>query len=72
MQYKCIRGTVTSNGPVAVGDVVSLPDYEARILMGQGKFVPVAASGIVYPPAPVVEHRDPVAPAKRGRPRNGG
>ena len=43
MQYKCIRGTVTSNGPVAVGDVVALPDYEARILMGQGKFVPHAA-----------------------------
>ncbi len=71
MQYKCIRGTVTSNGPVAVGDVVSLPDYEARILMGQGKFVPHVAEEVRYA-APVVEHRDPVAPAKRGRPRNGG
>lgn len=72
MQYKCIRGTVTSNGPVDVGDVVSLPDYEARILMGQGKIVPFADKAIRVAAAPVVEHRDPVAPAKRGRPRNGG
>jgi hypothetical protein len=40
MQYKCVRGVVTSNGPKAVGDVVSLPDYEAKVLMAQGKMVP--------------------------------
>jgi cystathionine beta-lyase family protein involved in aluminum resistance len=71
MQYKCIRGAVTSSGPVAVGSVVALPDYEARVLMAQGKFIPHAEEEVRYV-APVVEHRDPVAPAKRGRPRNGG
>lgn len=40
MQYKCVRGVVTSNGPKAVGDVFSLPDYEAKVLMAQGKLVP--------------------------------
>jgi hypothetical protein len=40
MQYKCVRGVVTSNGPKAVGDVFSLPDYEAQVLMGQGKIAP--------------------------------
>jgi len=40
MQYKCIRGVVTSNGSVAVGDVIDLPDYEAKVLMAQGKLVP--------------------------------
>jgi hypothetical protein len=40
MQYKCVRGVVTSNGPKAAGDVFALPDYEAQVLMAQGKVVP--------------------------------
>lgn len=69
MQYKCIRGTVTSNGPVAVGDVVSLPDYEAVALIAAKKLV-IAEEEIRVAEAPEIEHRDPVMP-KRGRPARG-
>lgn len=71
MQYKCIRGVVTSQGPVQVGDIVSLPASEAKVLMAAGKLAVVAEETIRVAEAPVVEHRDPVMP-KRGRPPRAG
>ena len=69
-KYECIRGVVTSKGPVAVGEIVELSDYEAKVLAG--KFVP--AKDVLAPvrvaAAPEIEHRDPVIETpKRGRPR---
>lgn len=69
-KYECIRGAVTSKGPVAVGDIVELSDYEAKLLAG--KFVPAreAPAPVRVAAAPEIEHRDPVIEApKRGRPR---
>lgn len=69
-KYECIRGVVTSKGPVKVGEIVELSDYEAKVLAN--KFV--AAGNSVAPvrvaAAPEIEHRDPVIETpKRGRPR---
>ena len=75
-KYECIRGVVTSKGPVAPGEIVELSDHEAKMLAG--KFIaakdapaPVAAPAeIRVAEAPDIEHRDPVIEApKRGRPR---
>lgn len=69
-KYECIRGVVTSKGPVQAGEIVELSDYEAKVLAN--KFVAIKDA-----PAPVrvavpeeIEHRDPVIETpKRGRPR---
>lgn len=69
-RYECIRGVVTSKGPVAVGDIVELSDYEAKQLAG--KFIPAqdAPAPVRVAAAPEIENRDPVIEApKRGRPR---
>lgn len=74
-KYECIRGVVTSKGVVGVGEVVELSDYEAKIL--SNKFIaysepkPEFTSEIRVAEAPVIEHGDPVMPAKRGRPPRG-
>lgn len=70
MKYKCIRGVVTSTGPVSVGAVIELGDYEAKVLMSQGKFVPYSEPEQVrVAEAPAFETREPVK--RRGRkPKN--
>jgi hypothetical protein len=40
MQYKCIRGVVTSKGSVLAGELVELEGHEAVVLMAQGKIAP--------------------------------
>lgn len=67
-KYECIRGVVTSLGPIAVGDIVSLPSEEAVVLMAHGK-LKIAEEVVRVAEAPKVEHRDPVIP--RGTKRNG-
>lgn len=68
MKFKCIRGVVTSNGPVAIGDVVELGDYEAKVLMSQGKFVPHDETEIRVAAAPSYETSAPTpAKTRRGR-----
>lgn len=76
-KYECIRGVVTSNGPVAVGEIVELSEHEAKVLAG--KFVLVKNIAIENHNATIeteittnvvedVVHRDPV---RRGRkPKN--
>jgi hypothetical protein len=71
MQYKCIRGVVTSQGPLQAGDLVSLPANEAVALVAAGKLAIVTEEAVRVAEAPVVEHRDPVMP-KRGRPPRAG
>lgn len=66
MQYKCIRGVVTSQGPLNVGDVATLPHGEALALIAGKKIEIFEAVRVAE--APKVEHRDPVI--KRG-PKNG-
>lgn len=70
MKFKCIRGVVTSAGPVSIGQVVELPDYEAKVLMSQGKFVPHDEVEVKAAAAPTYEKRIP-APAKGRRGRKG-
>ena len=69
MQYKCIRGVITSQGPLSVGDIVSLPANEGVVLVAQKK-LEIVTEEIRVAEAPEVEHRDPVMP-KRGRPARG-
>ena len=66
MQYKCIRGVVTSQGPLNEGDVATLPHGEALVLIADKKIEIFEAVRVAE--APKVEHRDPVI--KRG-PKNG-
>ena len=66
MQYKCIRGVVTSQGPLNVGDVTTLPHGEALALIAGKKIEIFEAVRVAE--APKVEHRDPVI--KRS-PKNG-
>jgi GTP cyclohydrolase FolE2 len=66
-KYECIRGVVTSLGPIAVGDIVSLPAEEAVVLMAHGK-LKIAEDTVRVAAAPKVEHRDPVI---KGSPKNG-
>lgn len=66
MQYKCIRGVVTSQGPLSVGDVATLPHSEALVLISQKKIEIFEAVRVAE--APKIEHRDPVI--KRS-PKNG-
>ena len=67
MQYKCIRGVVTSQGPLTVGDITTnLPLSEALLLIAGKKIEIFEAVRVAE--APKVEHRDPVI--KRG-PKNG-
>jgi hypothetical protein len=67
MQYKCIRGVITSQGPLSVGDVATLPHGEALVLIAQKKIV-IFEEAVRVAEAPKVEHRDPVI--KRS-PKNG-
>ena len=66
MQYKCIRGVVTSQGPLNEGDVATLPHGEALVLIADNKIEIFEAVRVAE--APKVEHRDPVI--KRS-PKNG-
>ena len=63
MQYKCIRGVITSQGPLKAGDVATLPHGEALVLIAQKK-VEIFEEAVRVAEAPKVEHRDPVI--KRG------
>jgi len=67
-KYECIRGVVTSLGPIAVGDIISLPADEAINLIGNGQ-LKIAEQVVRVAEAPKVEHRDPVI--SRGPKRNG-
>ena len=67
MQYRCIRGVITSQGPLNVGDVATLPHGEALVLIAQKK-IEIFEEAVRVAEAPKVEHRDPVI--KRG-PKNG-
>ena len=68
MQYKCIRGVVTTKGPIAIGDTIELPDYEAKVLLSQGKLIPHHEEEIRTTAVEEVVKQTP----KRGRkPRNG-
>lgn len=67
MQYKCIRGVITSQGPLSVGDVATLPHGEALLLIA-GKKIEIFEEAVRVAEAPKVEHRDPVI--KRS-PKNG-
>ena len=67
MQYKCIRGVITSQGPLSVGDVATLPHHEALVLIAQKK-IEIFEEAVRVAETPKVEHRDPVI--KRG-PKNG-
>jgi hypothetical protein len=67
MQYLCLKGVVTSNGTVEAGEICGpLPEFEARVLISQGKIIPYDEPEEVVARGPVVEHRDP---RPRGRPR---
>ena len=66
MQYKCIRGVVTSQGPLNAGDIATLPHGEALVLIADKKIEIFEAVRVAE--APKVEHRDPVI--KRS-PKNG-
>lgn len=78
--YECIRGVVLKSGVANPGDIVELTAHEAKVFAS--KFVPVREASVEFAPepeieqdefrvaeAPAVEHRDPVAPRPRGRPR---
>ena len=67
MQYKCIRGVITSKGPVNAGDIVTLPAHEAIVLMAAKKLEIYEEVRVAE--APKVEHRDPVISS--GKKRNG-
>lgn len=58
MAYKCIRGAVTSNGPIAPNDIIDLPANEARELMANGKIVPHDET-VIATASIEVDHRDP-------------
>ncbi len=69
-KYECIRGVVTSKGPVQAGEIVELSDYEAKMLAGKFVAAVDAPAPVRVAAAPEIEHRDPVIEApKRGRPR---
>jgi len=63
MQYKCIRGVVTSQGPLNAGDIATLPHGEALVLIAAKK-IEIFEEAVRVAEAPAVEHRDPVI--KRG------
>ena len=76
MQYKCIRGVITSQGPISVGDVVTLPHSEALVLIAHKKIEIFEEVRVAE--APKVEHRDPVTteienrdPVIKRSPKNG-
>ena len=68
MQYKCIRGVVTSQGPLNAGDIATLPHGEALALIA-GKKIEIFEEAVRVAAAPKVEHRDPVikSSSKNGR-----
>lgn len=65
MQYKCVRGVVTSKGAVAAGDLVDIDGHEAKVFMAQGKIVPHHEEVIRTTAVEQVETQSP----RRGRPR---
>jgi hypothetical protein len=77
MQYKCIRGVITSQGPLSVGDVATLPHSEALVLIAHKK-IEIFEEAVRVAEAPKVEHRDPVIteienrdPVIKRSPKNG-
>lgn len=77
MKYKVLKNTVANGARVQVGDIVELSQQEAHVLLGYGRIAVYTESSsdftseIRIAEAPAVEHRDPVMPAKRGRPPRG-
>lgn len=71
MKYKILKNTIANGVRVAAGDVVELSAAEAQVLLGYGRIEKFDGSEIRVAAAPVIENRDPVMPAKRGRPRRG-
>ena len=59
MLVQITRDTVAGNATVVAGQVVDLPDHDARTLVRMGKAVPVADA-----PA----SSDPVVPVASGKP----
>jgi hypothetical protein len=68
MQYKCIRGVVTSKGSVLAGELVELEGHEAVVLMAQGKIAPHHVEEIR---TTAVEAVVTQTPAKGRKPANG-
>lgn len=71
MKYKILKNTIANGVAVKAGDIVELSHSEAIVLKGYGRIEPFQESGIRIAEPPVIENRDPVMPAKRGRPRRG-
>lgn len=71
MKYKVLKATVANGVRVNAGDIIELGAAEAHTLKGYGRIEPVVEKELRVAEAPVVEHRDPVMPAKRGRPARG-
>jgi hypothetical protein len=66
IRVRIVRATVGTGGVLAVGQVLSLPDAEARELVARGKAVAVLDTPDGA--APVPQHADPVpARARSGR-----
>jgi hypothetical protein len=65
IRVKVVRATVGTGGVLAVGEVIDLPDGEARMLMALGKAVPALAP--LDDAAPVPQHADPAAKRARGQ-----
>lgn len=61
IRVRIVRSTVGTGGVLGVGQVLSLPDAEARELIARGKAVAVIDTPDGA--APVPQHRDP-APAR--------
>jgi len=64
LRVKIVRGTVGSGGPLGVGQVLDLPDAEARDLIARGKAQLALAP--VQLAAPVPQHADPAPSRARG------
>lgn len=66
-RVKIVRATEADGGrPLAVGEVVDLPDRDAALLISLGKAVPVLAP-LPDGGAPQPVHRDPAPTRSRGR-----
>ena len=64
MRVRIVRATVGTGGVLGVGQVLDLPDAEARQLVAHGKAVPALPP--VERAAPVPQHRDPAPTRARG------
>jgi hypothetical protein len=66
MKLEFIRNTMTSGGNVRIGQVVDLPDYEAKELVKMNRCVPYVSQDLVDRSIGLSEETKPV---KRGRPK---